>query len=266
MRALILCYHRVKDEADSYLRPTRVLDFDRQMEYLSTRYHPMSLGRMVQCLRDGIVLPAKAIAITFDDGYRDNYENAYPVLRKYRVPATMFLATDFIGTGVLPAWEEGYYTGEKALMLSWDQVREMSDAGVSFGSHTLSHPFLARIPRKRREDELCRSKEIIEQQIGRPVTLFAYPSGDFDRDTEEAVRQAGYDAAVSIRAGKNRRCDDVYALRRNVIQLRSACHRFFPVSFLAEATGVVGHMRACYYRMRKLGMRCGRCPFPEGLP
>lgn len=265
MNALIICYHRVKNEADSYLRPTKVSDFDHQMGYLSTQYHPMSLERMVQCLRDGVILPPRAIAITFDDGYRDNYESAYPVLQKYRVPATIFLATDFIETGVLPAWEKGHYTGEKALMLSWGQVREMSDAGVSFGSHTLSHPLLTRIPRKRYEHELCRSKEIIEQQIGRPVTLFAYPSGDFNRETEEAVRQAGYDAAVSIRAGKNRPCDDVYALRRNVIQLQSACHRFFPASFLAEATGVVGHMRAFYYRMRKVGMPDGPHPLPEGL-
>jgi len=265
MKALIICYHCVKDEANSCLRPTKVLDFDRQMQYLSKRYSPMSLERMAHCLREGTSLPPKAIAVTFDDGYQDNYENAYPVLRKYNVPATVFLATNFIGTGEIPAWEEGYYTGERALMLSWEQVCEMSDGGISFGSHTLSHPFLTRIPRKQLEYELCRSREIIEQQIGKPVTTFAYPSGDFDSETKEAVREAGYCAAVSIRAGQNSPYDDVYALRRNLIQVQSVCHRLFPISFLAEITGVVGRVRTSYYRIRKVGLPDGQWPLPDEL-
>jgi peptidoglycan/xylan/chitin deacetylase (PgdA/CDA1 family) len=257
MKALIICYHCVKDETNSYLRPTKVADFENQMRYLSTRYNPISLETMAQHLQDGTSLPPKAIAVTFDDGYHDNYENAYPVLRKYHVPATGLLATNFIGTGKIPAWEEAYYTGENALMLSWKQVRAMSDGGISFGSHTLSHPLLTRIPRRQREYELCRSKEIIEQQIGKPVTTFAYPSGDFDSETKEVVREAGYCAAVSIRAGQNGPYDDVYALRRNLIQLRSVCHRLFPVSFLAEITGGVGRVRASYYKMRGIGVPGG---------
>jgi len=250
MKALILCYHCVKDEMNSYLRPTTVADFDRQMQYLSTRYCPMSLERMVQCLTSRVTLPSKAVAVTFDDGYQDNHTNAYPVLRKHRIPATVFLATNFIGTGEIPAWEEGHYTGKKALMLSWEQVREMSDGGIAFGSHTLSHPFLTRIPRKQCQWEVCRSKEMIEQQIGKPVTMFAYPSGDFNSRTREVVREAGYRAAVSIRAGGNRPDDDIYALHRNVIQLPTVYHKVFPVSFLAEITGGVGHVRTMYYRMR----------------
>jgi len=250
MKALVIFYHCVKDEANSYLRPTKVADFERQMRYLSKTYSPISLERVAQHVRDGTSLPPRAIAVTFDDGYRDNYENAYPVLREYSIPATVFLATGFIGTGEIPRWERGRYTGEKALMLSWKQVREMSDGGISFGSHTLTHPFLTRIPRKQVEQEIRLSKDVIEQQIGKPVTMFAYPSGDFNSDTEGIVSEAGYSAAVSTMPGYNSAHHDVYALRRNVIQLQSVCHRLFPLSYIAEVTGVVDHVRAFSHRVR----------------
>ncbi|MBN2312744.1 MAG: polysaccharide deacetylase family protein [Sedimentisphaerales bacterium] len=206
---------------------------------------------MAQHIHNGTPLPSKAIAVTFDDGYRDNYENAYPVLEKYHIPATVFLTTDFIGTGEIPRWEKGHYTDEKTLMLSWRQVREMSDTGISFGSHTLTHPFLARIPRKQVEKETRLSKEIIEQKIGKSVTTFAYPSGNYNSDIKAIVKKAGYSAAVSTVSGYNFVHDDVHALKRNVIQLQSVCHKLFPLSFIAEITGVIGHIRALYYKIRR---------------
>ncbi len=256
MRALIIFYHCVKDETNSYLRPTKVADFDHQMRYLSMAYHPISLESMVGHIQEGTPLPPRAIAVTFDDGYRDNYENAYPVLREYNVPATVFLTVDFIGTGELPRWEKGCYTAEKPLMLSWKQVREMSDGGIAFGSHTLTHPFLSRIPRQQAEKEIRLSKDMIEQQTGKPVRTLAYPSGDFNRDVKTMVQAAGYRAAASTAPGRNGAHDDVYALRRNVIQLQSVCHRLFPVSYVVEVTGVAEHMRMAYRRIRG-GLKAG---------
>jgi len=250
MKARIIFYHCVKDEANSYLRPTKIADFEHQMRYLSKTHSPISLERVAQHVRNGTSLPSKAVAVTFDDGYQDNYENAYPILKKYNIPAMVFLATGFIGTGEIPAWEKGRYTGEKALMLSWRQVREMSEGGISFGSHTLTHPFLTRIPRRQVEKEIRLSKDMIEQQTGRPVTTFAYPSGDFNSDTKGMVSEAGYSAAVSTMPGHNSAHDDVYALKRNVIQLQSVCHRLFPLSYLAEVTGLVEHVRAFSHRVR----------------
>ena len=154
MKALIICYHRIKDEPWPHLRPTKVADFENQMQYLSNMYNPISLERMAHHIQNGKPLPPKAIAVTFDDGYQDNYENAYPILKKYNIPATFFLTTGFIGTGDIPRWDKGYYTDQKVLMLSWKQVLEMSDSGISFGSHTLSHPFLTRIPRKQAQKEI----------------------------------------------------------------------------------------------------------------
>ena len=252
MKALIICYHCIKDEMNSYLRPTKVADFERQMRYLSKAYHPVSLEQIARYIQDKMPLPSKAIAVTLDDGYLDNYENAYPILKKYHIPATVFLTTNFIGTGEIPRWEKGYYTDEKTLMLSWKQVREMSDGGISFGSHTLTHPFLARIPRQQVEKEIHLSKDIIEQQIGKPINTMAYPSGNFNSDVKALVKEAGYSAAVSTFAGHNSPLDDVYALKRNVIQLQSVFHKVFPCSFLAEITGLVGHVRSFYYKLRRI--------------
>ena len=251
MKALIICYHCIKDEMNSYLRPTKVADFERQMRYLSRAYHPISLEQIAQHIQDRIPLPPKAIAVTLDDGYRDNYENAYPILKNYHIPATVFLTTDFIGTGEIPRWEKGYYTDDKTLMLSWRQVREMSDGGIFFGSHTLTHPFLARIPRKQVEKEIHVSKNIIEQQIGKSVTTFAYPSGNFNSDVKAIVKEAGYSVAVSTVSGFNRVHGDVHALKRNIIQLQSVCHKLFPLSFIAEITGIMGHVRTFYYKIRR---------------
>jgi peptidoglycan/xylan/chitin deacetylase (PgdA/CDA1 family) len=252
MKTLIICYHCIRDEGNPHLRPAKIADFEKQMQYLSKVYNPISLEKMAQHIQNGTSLPSKAIAVTFDDGYQDNYENAYPILKKYNIPATFFLTTGFIGTGEIPAWDKGYYTGEKALMLSWEQVREMSDNGISFGSHTLTHPFLTRIPHKHAQREISLSKDIIEQKIGKPVTTFAYPSGNFDADIKGIVKGAGYSAAVSTIPGHNSMNDDVYVLKRNVIQLQSVCHKLFPLSFLAEMTGVLGHVRAFYHRMKRL--------------
>lgn len=253
MKALIICYHCINDRPYSRLRPTTVADFENQMRYLSKTYNPVSLERIARDLpkQNGASLPSRAIAVTFDDGYRDNYEHAYPILKKYDIPATIFLTASFVGTGEIPAWDKGYYTDEKSLMLSWEQVREMSNGGISFGAHTLTHPLLTRIPRKQAEEEICLSKVIIEQHLGRPVATFAYPSGDYDSYTKKITREAGYSAAVSTLPGYNTAHDDLHALKRNVIQLQSVCHRLFPLSFRAEITGVLGQIRVRYHRVKR---------------
>jgi peptidoglycan/xylan/chitin deacetylase (PgdA/CDA1 family) len=173
-------------------------------------------------------------------------------MKKYTLPATFFLTTSFIGTGKIPGWDQGYYKAENTLMLSWEQVRQMSGDGFSFGSHTLTHPFLTRIPRKQAQKEIYLSKDIIEQRTGIPVTTFSYPSGKFDSDIKEMVKEAGYSAAVSTIPGYNRAHSDVHTLKRNVIQLQSVCHRLFPLSFVAEMTGSLGHLRAFYHKIKRL--------------
>lgn len=305
---LIICYHSINADNYSSFRPTNVKDFEKQIQYLSKVYHPTSLEKIVRYIQDGTLpdLPSGSIAITFDDGYRDNYENAYPILKKYGIPATIFLTTGYIGTGEIPWWIQVYRIlrqakkptlmptrlgdrktnapldqksiqafihtlkqfdekernraiadfaadldvdndTEKNVMLSWEEVREMSENGISFGSHTLTHPLLTRLPSKQAQKEIHLSKEIIEQQVRKPVITFAYPSGNFDAHIERMVKDAGYSAAVSTIPGYNRSKTNIYALKRNTIFLSNRL-KFFPV-FMAEVTGVLAYLRKSYQRM-----------------
>ncbi len=325
---LILCYHRINNDSHSYLQllgkhfriedseysriipSTKVENFEKQMRYLSRFYHPVPLEDIVQHIRNGTSPPPKSVAITFDDGYRDNYDNAYPILKKYGIPATIFLTTGYIDTDEIPWWDKVYYVlsqakegeplstelprakfnepfnkksikrviqmlkqleekekksiiaeltdqrdlkvndfAEKNLMLSWEEVREMSNNGISFGAHTLTHPLLPRVPSDQARDEIYISKDIIEQQIGKSVNIFAYPGGDFDVHIEKMVKNAGYFAAVSSIPGYNHSETNIYALKRNGIRLSNRIE-FFPI-FKVEVTGVLGHLMGFYDRIRQ---------------
>ncbi|HWP23818.1 MAG TPA: polysaccharide deacetylase family protein [Candidatus Binatia bacterium] len=277
--AQILLYHRINDESDRVFPavPTRV--FARQMEYVAENYIVCSLGEMVERLRSND-LPPNLLAITFDDGYRDNFTHAFPVLRRLGLPATIFLATDAIGTGrvlwqdrVFAALREtratvlenfpgdgapiriGGYSdrqgalirilkflwsleeGERSawvdkvirqlgvqnriksdgLMLNWEDVRHMSQRGITFGSHTVTHPVLSKISLQRAREEIRASKTIIESNLQAPVKHFAYPVGrreDFTDEIKKEVRAAGFESAVTTIFGVNDSRQDLLELRR----------------------------------------------------
>jgi peptidoglycan/xylan/chitin deacetylase (PgdA/CDA1 family) len=230
--------------------------------------------------------------ITFDDGWKDNYQFAFPVLVKYRIPATIFLATDFIGTarwfwpdqlilllekarqhtpgaadrkavstalaetiGVTLSAADGKFSRveladpidldaiielckeievdrihqmidrlsralhmdlpTQRVFLDWDEVREMVGKGVTFGSHSSSHRIMTQISLSEVKTELIDSRKMILQQGIKPVPVFCYPNGNFDRDIQELVRESGYLAAVGCEVGLEReRPGDCFALKR----------------------------------------------------
>ncbi len=133
----------------------------------------------------------KPVMLTFDDGHADNYDNLFPLLQKYQVPAVIFLITDKVGT-------EGY--------LTWEQIRQMLESGlVEFGSHTCSHRRLRSLPDEEIARELTRSKQLLEEKLGRPVTAFCYPfgAGGFDKRVRTQVFKAGYKFDFSTKKGVN---------------------------------------------------------------
>lgn len=275
----ILTYHAINDQHDPFFAGVPVHVFAQQMDYLAHHANVLPLAEAVarmQC-KD---LPANAVAVTFDDGYRDVYVNAFPIMQAYTIPATIFLATDSIGSGNI-LWHDRVFSafretrdpylveyGPKAatyplgttaeklrtqhevlgflrslddqerlrwiarleeqlhvrgredvleLMLNWGDVQAMARHGISFGSHTVTHPILSKISRDKAVYEVAMSKRVIEEHTGQTVTTFAYPNGraeDFTRETQEVLQETGYLCALTTIFGTNDCKQDLYALRR----------------------------------------------------
>ncbi len=193
-RVPVLMYHYVSDPprgADSVRRDLSVTgpDFEVQLRYLANEgYHAVRLSDLVTYLQCGTTLPAKPIVLSFDDGYKDAYTVAFPLLKKYGFTGTFFIFSKPIDE-------------ENRDYLSWRDVELMSAAGMEFGSHSYSHPDLRGKPADFLTREIVSSKAAIEAHIQQPVRLFCYPSGGYDRKVVAAVRDAGYWAAVTTQQG-----------------------------------------------------------------
>lgn len=210
----VLMYHSINPKSDKVMYRLIVSPntFAKQMQFLkSRRYNIVNLetaGRMIQNKER---VPPKTIAITFDDGFKDNYIYAYPVLKKLGIPATIFLIYD----------EVGRKQGDR---LSWNEIKEMQASGlITFGSHTLGATPLVDI---RSEAELRRqiidSKKMFEDRLGVAVNTFCYVGGMFTPHIKDLVKEAGYKYAVITALGKELPNEDIYAIRRIRISQNSA--------------------------------------------
>ncbi|MBW1819575.1 MAG: polysaccharide deacetylase family protein [Deltaproteobacteria bacterium] len=159
-------------------------------------------------------IPKKAVLITIDDGYRSVYTHAYPILKKYGFPVTLFIYTDFAGVG--------------RLACTWDQLREMKAGGIEIGSHSLSHADLTKKRKgettnaylERVRKELILSKKIIDEKIHQDTRIFAFPYGRYNKTVMNMARKAGYDLAVSVKRGGNPFFSEPLALKRDQILKR----------------------------------------------
>jgi peptidoglycan/xylan/chitin deacetylase (PgdA/CDA1 family) len=258
-RFLIVTYHRFSRQPSA--RFTDAAAFAEQLQYLRNRYNLVSLSAIERHLADGHPLPSAAAVVTIDDGYHDAYDIAFPILRRYGVPATLFTATDFIDRKGWLWTDKLRYVQSKttarrdgfdALALNeslkrdadedkhkriadicsamgvnlpqqppedcrpatWDQIREMAAGGVDIGSHTVTHPILPNVGDQQLARELTDSRTRIEQELGRAVTSFCYPNGDYDPRVRDAVAHAGYRIAVTTEDGLNDRHNDPLTLHR----------------------------------------------------
>ena len=206
----ILAYHNfTKDEGSSY--DMNIVEFEKQMDYLAAHnYSVISLSELLKGLKTG-QLPPKSIVITIDDGFKSTYTLAYPVLKKYNFPATLFLYTNFIE--------------KNNSSLTWEEIREMTKNNIEIGSHTLSHcnllkykknenyeTYLARIRR-----EIFLSKEILEDKIGRKVKFFAYPYGAYSSTIKDLAIQAGHEGIVNANNMNNTPTAGSFSLNRQII-------------------------------------------------
>jgi peptidoglycan/xylan/chitin deacetylase (PgdA/CDA1 family) len=161
------------------------------------------------------------VAITFDDGYADNYEYAFPLLQRHGIPGTFLLTVGLMEKNpvVMARFRELLQASDEDIRpLTWANVREMRDAGMEFGAHTYSHPNLARLDRARAGLELTRSREMMEQHLGERVTLTAYPFGtpkrSFTAETLELTLMAGYEYAATVTFRSVRPTDSPLAIPR----------------------------------------------------
>ena len=176
-------------------------DFDAQMAYLKENgYTTIAPGELYDSLANGTELPEKPVLITFDDGYEDNYQNAYPILKKYGFKATIFVITGFLDK------QKNY--------LTWQQAQEMEQDGISIESHTVNHKSMTELTDDQLRDELVNSKKEIEKRLDKKVDFVAYPTGTYNLHIANLVKEAGYKAAFTIKYGNVDKASNVYALER----------------------------------------------------
>lgn len=283
-RLTTLAYHRVFEfDPKTYLFDEDIISaspeqFDQQMAYVKGNFDPLSFEDLKGCVA-ARKFPPKPLLITFDDGYRDNYDFAYPILKRHGLSAIIFLTADYIGrqepfwfeqiaywikttkkrTFILKADRQHTYRIEKnrrpvihavqallksvddnlqkdlmeqlgnqldgqrsfsdlAQPLCWECVREMSQNGIEFGSHSMGHFNMANLSDARLRKEIFDSKAVIEGCLRKPIFVFSYPIGGrqcFDDRVRAMLSEAGYEFAVSYIDGVDR-CDsfDHYGMRR----------------------------------------------------
>ncbi len=185
-RLMVIFYHKVERplNGDGYLCVTP-RNFEKHINYLKENFNIISLQDFLDILEKKSFPEKDSVMITFDDGFEDNYLNAFPILKKHNIPATIFVATDFIG-------KEG--------MLKEYQIREMFEHGISFGAHTQKHVRLSKVEIEEARKEILESKRKIESIIKRPVESFCYPyghEGDFNYELSEVVKDAGFSCAFT---------------------------------------------------------------------
>jgi len=196
----ILMYHSIDQNSKSSKLSVSPESFAKQMEFLrKNHYNVVMLEKAVSYISKKEKPPAKTIVITLDDGFENNYSVAYPILKKYKIPVTIFVIVNRIGS-------PGF--------MSWEEIKEISGSGlVDIGSHTKVHFWLLGSDKRFLDEEVAGSKKILEEKLGKSVNAFCYPMGSFDKESKSAVEDAGYLCAVSTNpSGVSP--DDVYAIRR----------------------------------------------------
>jgi peptidoglycan/xylan/chitin deacetylase (PgdA/CDA1 family) len=203
----ILMYHYVSVPpagADIYRRDLSVTPalFESHLKYLTDAgYHVITLDDLLYALAQGRELPTKPVILTFDDGYEDNYTNAFPLLQKYDLVGHFFVISDFVNQG-----RPGYMT--------WPQIEEMAAAGQRFGSHSRDHPSLSGQSDDYLVWQALGGKEALEEHLGQHPRWISYPAGQYDDRTIAVYKSAGYWGGLTTQQGATHTLDDIFELKR----------------------------------------------------
>ena len=205
----ILTYHSLDNSGSVISIPPAV--FREQMEWLAANGVPV-------VPLDRIRETPGAVALTFDDGFRNFFEQGAPLLRQYGFPATVFAVSGFCG-----GWNDwpGNAGIPRLQLMSWQELEQLAKAGITVGCHTATHPYLSRLPAADLEEELYRSRSAIEDRIGMAVETFAYPYGDLTRRERQAASRHFRLACGTRLAFLSAGCDALDLPRVDAYYLRS---------------------------------------------
>jgi peptidoglycan/xylan/chitin deacetylase (PgdA/CDA1 family) len=195
----VLMYHSINPKSTNNLIITPK-EFEKQIGWLKDNgFTPLFLDELYSILTTGRNVPPKPIALTFDDGYEDNYTEAYPILKKHNFKATIFLITSSIG---------------HASSLKEHEIREMHANNIDFQSHTASHLELNSLSYKKQLEELINSRDAINKLLNKNTDYLCYPVGKYNENTIKALKDAGYKMAFTTKPGHAKLSNGLYMIRR----------------------------------------------------
>lgn len=214
----VLIYHSI-DTPDSNSIPLGL--FKQHMQFFKENgYRVILINKLIEIIKEREKTMLPAVCFTFDDGYADTFNLAYPVLREYGFPAAIFVVVNKIN-------QRGY--------LNFEQMNKMVAEGlITIGSHTMNHTSLLHLNDKELFYEITESKNVLEDNLKCKIDLFSYPWGGFSKHIQIIVRQSGYKAAFSTnsRIDRDPKDKDLYALRRITMSAQDS-----PLRFLAKVSG-----------------------------
>ena len=232
-RITVLLYHRVSDDVRDNLT-VGIEQFERQMAILAQRCDVLPIEQVLTAA----VVPRSSrplVAVTFDDGYLDNYVQAAPILRRHNLPAAFFVATGIVDSD--RRFPHDVRRGNPAIpVMRWEQLRTMRRWGFTIGSHTVNHIDCASEPEEVVREELHRSRDTLRSELGVAEPILAYPYGGRQNMTSQRlqlVREAGYVGCLSAYGGANvGKVDRFNVLRRGIN------HAFSERAFRLECLGL----------------------------
>lgn len=209
VRVPIAVYHGIRDTSPEEPLDVRQFNispaiFNEQLRYLyENDFHTITFAMLHDAIVNGTPLPSKPVILSFDDGWRTQYLNALPILKKYDFTATFFLYPNVI---------------EHTNYMTWDEVRALQDAGMEIGSHSKSHQYMTKQTPEEQQIEVQLSNSILEEKLGIEITTFAYPFGLYDSEIQNMLQDAGYTTARSLDTGSTHGPEDQYKLSSYLIR------------------------------------------------
>ncbi|TAL25055.1 MAG: hypothetical protein EPN94_06060 [Nitrospirae bacterium] len=228
----VLMYHHISPHKKDMVTVTPEV-FEKQMEHLcKSGYKTLTLDELLSYINGDLIPEQRAVAVTFDDGWLDNYIYAFPVIEKYKIHASIFIITGKTEKASenqaqipfqVPTHKESKLMIEKGreqrVLLNWELIKKMSATGlVAFYSHTKSHKKCSALPETELSEELRESKQALEKKLGKDCPYLCWPYGDYNNVAVKVAKDAGYKALFTIEHGVVKKGDDPFAVKRIVVK------------------------------------------------